>query len=160
MSIEDDDFIEDDGPEGELLDGEFLMRLMAGLGGPADAGGRPNGSRWKKGQSGNPRGRPRRSGAAARMPAPRNRQIERALKRQVETTYPGGLTKRVSLVEMLINELTQMVQTDKNVAAARELLYWVAETDRSQADDAATEAASPFDMQPRWVPDPEDLADD
>jgi len=155
MSIENDQFTEDCADAAAGADAEFLMGLVASLAAPPE--GKPNPSRWKKGRSGNPLGRPRRSAAAAGGPAPRNLQIERALKRQVETTYPGGMTKRVSLVEMLINELTQMVQTDKNVAAARELLYWVAATDRSRAESSDRDADSPFDFKVTWHPRPEDF---
>jgi hypothetical protein len=96
----------------------------------------PRHAQWKKGTSGNPRGRPRMSaqdGVARVSSIPPS--MRRALRRQVETAYLGAF-KQVSLAEMLVNELTHQVSSRGNVAAARELLHWIAaaERERTQAE--------------------------
>ena len=99
----------------------------------------PLATRWAKGVSGNPHGRPRLSTGGKRT-LPAFPDMERALSRQVETAYQGGGYEPVSLTEMLVNELTQMVTVRHNVAAARELLHWIGETERGRAEREAAEA--------------------
>lgn len=135
-------------PETQPVDGK-AEGLPARDNPPAYAIGRnrpPLASRWAKGVSGNPHGRPRVGPSGFRVGRsvlPHMPDMERALRRPVETAYAGEDYQQVSLVEMLVNELTHMVTVRHNVAAARELLHWVAETERGRAEreaEAAEEA--------------------
>ena len=112
----------------------------------------PQQGQWRPGQSGNPHGRPK--GARRRLPGARAkgaaRDLERALKRRVETGYPNEPWRDVSLTEMVINELTQQVSSRGNVAAARELLHWIAEAERAkQARKAAAGARAEAEAKAR-----------